>query len=228
MQVEFDEYAAQYAELLRDPIRERFAPGSAFFVERKWSLLAEICRRHGIEPSKSSWLDVGCGQGDLLRLGRSHWREVVGCDPSAAMIRSCGDVDVHLQPGPTEIPFTDRSMDLVTAVCVYHHVDVRQRDVLTSEIWRVLKPGGAFCMIEHNPLNPVTRLIVGRTPVDAEAELLTAREAARLMRAAAFKVLKSQYFMYLPERAYRTCGFVEGYLGRVPFGGQYAQLGLKG
>jgi hypothetical protein len=43
-----------------------------------------------------------------------------------------------------------------------------------KEIQRVLRPGGVFSLIEHNPLNPVTRLIVSRTPVDGNAKLLTA------------------------------------------------------
>jgi SAM-dependent methyltransferase len=79
------------------------------------------------------------------------------------------------------IPFGDSDFDFVTAVCVYHHISPSARPALTLEVCRVLRPGGVFCMIEHNPLNPITRLIVSRTPVDADAILLPAKEGQRLV-----------------------------------------------
>ena len=65
----------------------------------------------------------------------------------------------------------------MTAVCVYHHVEPGDRAPLTAEIRRVLKPGGMLAIIEHNPLNPVTRAVVKRIPLDRDAQLLSAREA---------------------------------------------------
>src|SRR5438045_1060614 len=50
MPAEFDQYAAQYRALLRDPIREKFAPGSQFFMQRKWELLESFLRRRGVRP----------------------------------------------------------------------------------------------------------------------------------------------------------------------------------
>ena len=57
---------------------------------------------------------------------------------------------------------------------------------MTREAARVLRPGGVFAIIEHNPLNPATRLIVRRLPMDRNAILLGARETRRLLRAAGF------------------------------------------
>ena len=70
---EFDSYADEYKALTHDPIRERFAPGSEFFHRRKWELLADYMERSGIRSEESAWLDVGCGQGDLLRMGLGHF-----------------------------------------------------------------------------------------------------------------------------------------------------------
>jgi hypothetical protein len=39
-QPEFDAYAREYADLIRDPIRERFATESRFFVERSFRSFA--------------------------------------------------------------------------------------------------------------------------------------------------------------------------------------------
>ena len=38
------------------------------------------------------------------------------------------------------VPFEDASFDVVTMVCVYHHVDLADRPALTADVSRVLKP----------------------------------------------------------------------------------------
>jgi len=86
----------------------------------------------------------------------------------------------------------------------------------------VLRPGGWFAVIEHNPYNPVTRLIVSRTPVDAGAILLRPSETRRLLRDSGFRIDAQQYFLYCPERPYRQFGGLESVLRAIPLGGQYA------
>src|SRR5215470_12573277 len=151
----FDNYADEYAALIRDPIRDKFAGGSRFFFERKIQVIRRFFHREGIDMSQLSWLDMGCGQGDLLRTGRSYFRASAGCDPSRGMLKSCADLDVRHQPAAEQLPFGDATFDFVTAVCVYHHVPLDRRGLLTADAFRVLKPRGTFCIIEHNPYNPV-------------------------------------------------------------------------
>jgi len=228
MPTEFDQYAAGYRALLHDPIRERFAPGSAFFAERKWLLLRAFLARRGVRIENARWLDVGCGQGDLLRLGKPSFAQVAGCDLSREMLAAAADLNVAVQPAPDSLPFPSGEFHLVTAVCVYHHVasdEMRRR--LTAEIARVLKPGGFFCIMEHNPLNPATRLIVRRTPVDRDARLLRAAESRALAAGGGFRVLEREFFLYLPERLYRPAWFVEAWLKKLPLGGQYAVFAEK-
>src|SRR5437870_1053056 len=161
----FDQYAGSYAELIQDPIRDKFAAGSRFFFERKIEVIRSFFNRARLATEKLSWLDAGCGQGDLLHLGRKYFKSAVGCDPSQEMLKSCEGLDVRHQSSMEHLPFDNGSFDFITAVCVYHHVPADRRNVLTNEAVRVLRPGGTFCVIEHNPINPVTRLIVSRTPV---------------------------------------------------------------
>src|SRR5690242_19680368 len=125
MSAEFDRYAHSYSELLRDPVRDRFSADGRFFHERKWMLIHEFLAERQLELASLSWLDVGCGAGDLLKLAGSHFRRAAGCDPTSEMIRSYGNLDIRQQPSPTELPFPDHSFDLITAVCVYHHVHRR-------------------------------------------------------------------------------------------------------
>jgi SAM-dependent methyltransferase len=217
-----------YEELLRDPIRDRFTgQDSGYFHRRKADLIRRFFRRRGVNTSDLRYLDVGCGKGELLGLLQSDFRQVAGCDVSEAMLRQATGVETRIQSDSLQIPFGDAEFDLVTAVCVYHHVPAADRPALTSEIGRILRPGGVFCMIEHNPFNPVTRRIVGRTSVDADAILLPASEAQRLAAAAGFTPLEQDYFLYLPRAFYRYLGRVEALLSKVPLGGQYALFSAK-
>ena len=219
---QFDGFASDYSDLLRDPIREKFARSSRFFFERKLDVVRRFYRRRRIDTQTVTWLDVGCGQGEMLRLGRMHFKSAVGCDVSDGMLASCSDLQVRRQPSPQEIPFDDHSVEFVTAVCVYHHVPEDQRPSLTAEIRRVLRPDGIFCIIEHNPFNPATRLIVSRTPVDADAQLLTARTAGRLLTGAGTKVVETRYFLLFPQQIHAHLRALEDSLSTLPLGGQYA------
>jgi SAM-dependent methyltransferase len=227
MKSEFDNYANDYCDLLRDPIRDFFAPNPAFFSERKWELLVGYIKEVGMLPGMAAWLDVGCGKGDFLRMGAKEFAKAAGCDLSAEMLESCGDLETVLQNEPTHLPFSSNSFDLITAVCVYHHVLPQDRPALTSEIFRVLRPGGTACIIEHNPFNPAVQLIIRRTPVDADAHLLTARTAERLLTCSGLKRKGINYFLYFPRSLYKTLSRVEAFLAKVPAGGQYAVFAQK-
>ncbi len=222
---EFDNYATTYEELLKDPIRDSFAGSAAFFHLRKRDLIRDYFRRAAADTRQLSYLDVGCGKGELLSLLAGDFGRVAGCDPSAAMMDAIHGVETRVQAEAGRIPFDDGQFDFVTAVCVYHHVPIAARPTLTREVSRVLRPGGVFAIIEHNPYNPATRLIVKRTPVDADAILLAAGETQSLLRSAAFSIAATSYFLYLPESFYRLAGGLENLLRNIPLGGQYAVFG---
>jgi len=227
--MQFDRLSPSYEELLRDPIRDRFAgnePG--FFHRRKADLIRRFFRRCGLSTVSLRYLDVGCGKGELLSLLQPDFKQVAGCDVSEAMMQQITGIESRVQKDPLKIPFGDAEFDLVTAVCVYHHVPPVDRPALTVEIRRVLRPGGIFCIMEHNPFNPLTRLIVSRTPVDADAILLHASEACGLAAGAGFVPLERDYFLYLPQVLYRYLGRMEAALAKVPLGGQYAVFSRKG
>ena len=135
---EFDQYAASYAELLDDPVRNRFAQDPLHFHCRKWLLIEKLLKRAGVTLRTQRWLDIGCGRGELLEIAGSHFAQAIGCDPSAGMLSSHPSFRTHEQPSLVELPFEDSSVDFVTAVCVYHHVHGPARMLLTMEIKRVL------------------------------------------------------------------------------------------
>ena len=221
MSPEFDKYANEYSKLLADPLRDRFA-NESFFHERKFLLMREYFSLHGWEPEGRTWIDIGCGRGELLKLGRADFGVATGCDVSPEMLGGCAGLEVRRQLKDDVLPFTDGFADLATAVCVYHHVPPPKRAALTREALRILKPGGYFCIIEHNPLNPLTQAIVKRSPVDVDAQLLRARETCRLLEDQHLRIEALQYFLFFPAFLFRTAGFMETAFTRLPLGGQYA------
>jgi SAM-dependent methyltransferase len=228
-QREFDQYSESYTDLLKDPIRDRFAGSHPeFFHVRKAHLILDYFRRKQLDTSKMRYLDVGCGQGDLLRILRPSFADVAGCDPSSRMIASLEDINVQLQVDESKLPFPDECVDFVTASGVFHHVPPENRTALAKEVHRLLKPEGVFAIIEHNPVNPVTRLIVSRTPIDTGAILLKASEARKLFLSASLSVDEQCYFLYMPKHLYENGGRpIENLLAKIPLGGQYALFGVK-
>lgn len=227
MGAEFDRYARDYKHLLREPIRDRFASDPGFFTKRKWILLRRYIEKRGRSARSMSWLDVGCGEGDLLRHGQLAFARLAGCDASAEMIQAAKGLDARLQSPPERLPFGEAEFDLVTAVCVFHHVEPNDRLGLILEMKRVLRPGGIICLIEHNAQNPIVRGMVKRIAVDVNAVLLAHRECHELYRTAGLKSLGTEFFLLLPEKLFWAFGPLEALVERIPLGGQYAAFGER-
>ena len=223
--VDFDRFASCYDQLLQDPLRSDFASDPLHFYRRKWEVLERLLTRLGRRPQSMAWLDVGCGQGEFLELAGSHFATAVGCDPSSRMLSRGSSFDNRAQQHPCELPFPSQSFDLVSAICVYHHVPPSARPFLTLDIRRVLRPGGLFCVIEHNPYNLVTRRIVRRCPVDADAKLLSTQMGRKLFKESGLSCIWSEYFLFLPEKWFRKFHHLEPLLRRIPLGGQYVLVG---
>ena len=99
------------------------------------------------------------------------------------------------------LPYDSATFDLSIAICVLHHVPPADWLGFIREMTRVIRPGGAVCIIEHNPLNPLTQLSVRRCEFDRDAVLLSARRTARLMAQAGLREIDSRYFLLLPSAA---------------------------
>jgi ubiquinone/menaquinone biosynthesis C-methylase UbiE len=227
LNAEFDQFAESYSQRLDDPLRERFASDAIHFHVRKLDLIQQVLSDRGLRTATMRWIDVGCGRGDLLKLGKELFASVAGCDISAEMLSFAGDISVAHQTDMRTLPFPSSSADFVTASCIFHHVEETEHVGLAREIIRILKPGGLFAIIEHNPLNPVTRIIVQRSPVDKNACLLTQAQAAKLIKSAGAEVVSHHYFLYLPEKLYSIFPRLERGLQWFPGGGQYLVLGRR-
>lgn len=95
-------------------------------------------------------LDVGCGDGTLVRLLAAQCPRVTGIDRSAAMV----DRARVLSPGLPGVAFTHGNFldaalpsagyDLVTAVASLHHLDL---PAALGRADRLLRPGGVLAVV---------------------------------------------------------------------------------
>jgi SAM-dependent methyltransferase len=221
----FDSYRSNYRDVVQSSIDFSGLPHS-FFMRAKADLLRElIVQRLGAE--KPVMLDVGCGVGSFHPLLRGMVGRLSGIDVSSASIAQAradnSGVDYRAFDG-SSFPFDDAGFDLVTAICVLHHVAPAEWAHFMNEMRRVVRPGGLICVIEHNPLNPLTRLAVARCEFDRDAVLLGAGKAQKLMAAGGLREIGARYFLLLPWEA-KPVRRVEAALSNLPLGAQYAAFG---
>lgn len=214
----FDRYTKGYEQHVEHSIAFS-GRDHGFFLEAKASLLLNLARQRLGDPSEVRALDVGCGEGSFDRyLGEIGALE--GVDVSAPMVEKAREANPRASyrvGDGTRLPFEDGAFDLVFTVCVLHHVDVEERDRFAAELRRVARPGGLVAVFEHNPWNPLTRLVVRRCAFDEDVVLLTRREVSRRLSAAGLRPLGHGYLLFFPWHADR----VERWLARVPLGAQY-------
>ena len=225
---EFDAFAPGYDAGMSDPVK-RIVGGSAdTFLEHKADWLLRNL------PVSGRLLDFGCGTGGFLRAlcRRGAPAELVGCDVASGMIEEArrrwdgGSLPDLRAVAPGALPFADAEFDLVTAVCVLHHIAPAERPAIARELLRVVRPGGAVIIFEHNPRNPITRWMVARAPIDANAVLLRSEECDRLLRGVGAAECRTDYILFFPPTI-GPLSRLERLLGRVPLGGQYATVGTR-
>jgi SAM-dependent methyltransferase len=199
-----------------------------FFLAAKVVELERIFAGH-FGRQKPSLLDVGCGVGRMHPLLAPFVARLAGTDVSElSLARAAAEnPEVDYRPGTAgaSLPWENGSFDATLAVCVLHHVPVLERDGLISEMSRVTRPGGLVIIIEHNPLNPLTRLSVARCPFDADAVLLGRGEAEARLKKAGLSAT-TRHFLLLPSLrpiARRIGSAVSG----LPLGAQYASVGVR-
>ena len=84
---EFDKFSKSYEELLKDPVRDAFTVGrSDFFHVRKADLIRDYLRRRGLDAKRLSYLDVGCGKGELASLLATDFGRIA---PAAILPPAC-------------------------------------------------------------------------------------------------------------------------------------------
>lgn len=151
-EAEYDDTAIRFLEALWG--EGYLSPGGPEEVDRVLE---------GLDLAGKAVLDIGCGAGGItLHLARRHGAaHVTGFDveePVIAHARRRAEAAglsgrvAFVQAAPGPLPFADASFDVVFSKDALLHVP--DKDALFSEIFRVLRPGGAFAasnwMIGHD------------------------------------------------------------------------------
>ena len=103
-------------------------------------------------------LDVGCATGRLtLAVARRLSHDVgglcVGIDAAPRMIRRArrkiADRPLRFDIGVAEaLPYPDAVFDRAVSSYFFHHLNLADKRHALAEVWRVLKPGGRFVLVD--------------------------------------------------------------------------------
>ena len=139
----FDRWAATYDQSIMQ--RLYFAP-----VHSK---MLDLLIREGPKDPPSCIIDVGCGTGRILRAASVRWPEaqLFGVDPAEQMVAEATRLNpnaIFKLASAESLPFPDQTADIVLSSLTFHHRANQEKGL--QEIARVLRPGGFFCLSDHN------------------------------------------------------------------------------
>jgi len=139
----FDRWAATYDQSVMQRL---------YFVPVHSKMLDLLVRKRPKEPA-GCVIDVGCGTGRLLRAASVRWPEaqLLGVDPAERMIAEATRLNpnaIFKLASAEALPFPDQTADIVLSSLSFHHWANQEKGL--QEIARVLRPGGFFCLADHN------------------------------------------------------------------------------
>jgi len=154
-------------------------------------------------------LDVGCGEGALVRLFARNGAEAEGIDPLAQAIERAKAAD-HVpgtsfrQGGGESLPYADDSFDAVCFFNSLHHVPQALMDKALAEAARVVCPGGEILVVEPLACGRYFELM---RPVEDETEVRAHATAAlaAFAKRASVEVAEPIYY----DAPYRYRDFAE-------------------
>lgn len=201
-----------------------------FFLQGKADCVLSFLKARGIAGAECSVLDAGCGIGLMDQCFTGAFSTLDGLDISRESVEEARRrnpwASYSSYDEGASFPYLDNRFDVIFISCVLHHIPVQQREAFMRECQRVLKPGGYLFIFEHNPLNPLTQLVVRRCEFDRDAVLLSLRISRALLRRARLAFCEHRFIFFFPfKRSFFT--FLEKGLRGLPLGAQYYVVGRK-
>ena len=127
----------------------------------KWGMREEVFKRRLITQAKikpgSRVLDLGCGTGTLTVLVKQTVpeAEVTGLDGDPQVLEIARQKAAQAGIGitwdhalATALPYPDRSFDRVLSSLVIHHLSGEDKLKAFREVYRILRPGGEFHIVD--------------------------------------------------------------------------------
>jgi len=225
---EFDAYRESYSDAVNEATSFSGLDVDFFTRAKAERLISLIERRIG-DPKDISALDVGCGIGNFHPLLKDRIGKVAGVDPSSECIaeamRRNPDIPYSVSDGDV-LPFEDGLFDVTFAICVMHHVPPEKWGLFSSEMARVTRLGGMVLIFEHNPFNPLVRMVVSNCAFDKNAVLLRKRTLTNYLKEAGLKNVFGRYILTVPSVS-GWLKVVDDAIGFIPSGAQYFVAGFR-
>lgn len=177
-----------------------------------------------------SWkvLDYGCGIGLMSNQLQNTFPKarVHGFDVSTESIRNIPLSVREKGMFVSELNKLDNDYDMAILCNVMHHVDLAERFEVIQNIYKRLKKGGRILIFEHNPTNPLTRMVVDRCVFDKDAILLSPVEGIDYLEKNNFAKISRKYILFFPQQLqFLNC--IDSLLSFCPLGAQYLLIGEK-
>jgi ubiquinone/menaquinone biosynthesis C-methylase UbiE len=168
------------------------------FSQRSATLVHKVLAECPLDDKEI--LDIGCGRGGTIHLIKqsSTPRSITGVDLSSEAIRFCREFHGNEHTSFTtadaeELPFRDRSFDVVVNIESSHSYPNRER--FCAQVARVLRTNGWFLHADVLSTNEFQRLagwlsehgMIRMRDIDVTANVLKSCEAEALQRAAVLK-----------------------------------------
>ncbi|MEH2308660.1 class I SAM-dependent methyltransferase [Nostoc sp.] len=109
--------------------------------------------------SDTQILDLCCGSGQTTQVLVKISQNVTGLDASPKSLQRAR-LNVpeasYVEAFAEEMPFADNQFDVVHTSVALHEMQSQQLRKIINEVYRVLKPGGVFTLVDfHAPTNPI-------------------------------------------------------------------------
>jgi SAM-dependent methyltransferase len=229
----FDRVARDYEQ-----IHNRSLPpgvrSTDFIVQRAATVARWLSA--GYSCKEVCYLDFGCGNGRMLKsllesyavmpLVEQGRLRLFGFDTSVESVNEArgliGDDRVCLVSDLNHLP-GDIRFDFVICCHVFHHIPPAERAQTVARLATRMKPLSRLVIWEHNPFNPMGRMLVKMCPFDRDARLLTLNQTKSLFEKNSFRYREHAYVNVFPPRWLRldAVAAIEAKLSVLPIGAQY-------
>lgn len=219
-EAEFDAYASDYGELLKESVRAS-GEGPEYFAAYKERVVRRL-----VGSETHAVLDYGCGVGNLTRLLATSLPEVHGFDPSARSVELARKRAPEARFFSDTVELLENHYGTIVLANVLHHVEPREREGLLEAIVALLRPGGRLVVFENNPLNPLTRRAMKDCVFDENAVWLYPWEVKRRLARAGLVGRRLDYIVFFP-RLLAKLRPLERRFARLPIGAQVVAWGHR-